>query len=453
MLFHLYSPHANGYVTLPVTGGTFAVTFSPGPRTVMDMCGVNGLSINRGMNFGPNGTFVASGQDTLKNKNTVTIRTPDGSFVRPDGADVTLRSGDPWGSRFVIRKMSGSGGDVIRHGDTVALGAFQAYDTRRKPNAQQYRWLQADPNDFNPSTKEVVLGGKSLDPGGTSQRFTFLEGNLVQGAAVLKVSDAMPGEARPSGALDLRLSHEGLPNGSTVHVRFTGVAGQSARFGTSGSAVTAPFGPIFPIMVPAGSNAVSVPLSVVSPTMADPVERFLTVGGGFSNREAGNNLGGVTVVDAGMSAWAGQEYPGASPRPIGVDGVRLQDYLRITFGSVTLGPVTDGLFINASGPPPRLVVSSGSKRLAPFNGRYFIAVSVTSFPAGAHANQITAAPLVDPILEVAADGSFSRTVTFNPIPSPATRDFYAVHVFITASGQPHPMRPALVRRFGLTVLP
>ena len=455
MLFHLFSPSANGYVMLPVTGGTFAVSFAPGPRTVMDMCGVDGVSIDRGIRFGPSNNFVAGGLGTLKNKNTVTIRAPDGSFVRPLGTDVILRNNDPWGSRFVIRKLGGSGGDTIRHGDTVALGAIQPYDPRRKPSAQQCRWLQADPNDFNPSTKEVILGGLSLNPGGDSQRFTFLEGNLVLGEAVLKVSDAMPGEALPSGSLDLLLSHEGLPNGSTILVRFTGAQARSVRFGTAGSAVPPSFTTVFPIPVPRGSSAVSIPLSMADPTMADPVERFRVVGNSFTNRPEGNNLGEVTVVDSGMSSWIGQDYDGASPRAIGINGVRLQDYLRISFGGAPFSPVTDGLTVNASGPRPRLIVSSGPRRLPPFpNGRYFFAVSIAPFPAGAHANQITMAPLVDPILVLAPDGSFSRTVTFNPIPTPmSTIELYEVGVFVIPSGPPNPMRPILSRRFGLTVLP
>lgn len=454
MLFHLFSPHANGYVTLP-TGTDFTVSRTPTAGTVMDLCGENGLPIDRGMRFGANNSFVQSGEDTLENNDIVTIGAPNNRFVRPVGTDIVVQNVTARMARFRIRKLSG-GGRTIRHGDTVALGALQPYDARRGPQAQQYRWLQADPDDSNPSTKEVILGGRSLNPGGESQRFLFLEANLVAATARLKVSDAMPGETMPTGTLDIRLSHEGLPNGSTVNVRFTALNGQSFRFGSSGLVVTPPFNMVHPVRVPAGSNAVSVPLTVVSPTMSDPVARFYE-GGGLGNPEPNSQLGELSVVDAGMFFWNGFDRDGASPRPTAIDSERLGDYLRLNFDRVLLGSRTVGAIIRASAPTPRLVVSAGPRRLPPFpGGRYYFAVSVQPFPEGAHTNQIVAQPLVDPILTLSADGRFTRTVTFAPIPSPVSPegfDRYSVHVFIGASGAPNPMRPILVRRFGLTVLP
>jgi hypothetical protein len=209
---------------------------------------------------------------------------------------------------------------------------------------------------------------------------------------------------------------------------------------------------VFPIPVPAGSNAVSVPLSVISPTMADPVARFVAAPD-FHNRPEGNGLGELTVVDSGMFSWNGHDRDGASPRLTSVNGLRIQDYLRITFGGQAIGPSTDGLIISARGPSPSLVVSSGLRRLPPFSGRYYFAVSVTRLPATPGAEQITASPLPDPILEFAADRSFSRRVTFNAIPAPNPVDTYAVHVFIAPTGAFHPARPPLTRRFGLAVFP
>lgn len=83
MLFHLFSPHANGYVTLPAGNGDFTVSHRPGPGTVMDMCGENGITIFRQMAFGPNNTFVASGSDRLEHRTTVTLKAPNvASFDR-----------------------------------------------------------------------------------------------------------------------------------------------------------------------------------------------------------------------------------------------------------------------------------------------------------------------------------------------------------------------------------
>lgn len=368
--------------------------------------------------------------------------------------------------RFTIRKISGSG--RIRHGDTVALGAFQPYDPRRRPDAQQYRWLQADPDDNNSATKEVILGGKSLNPGGDSQRFVFFEANLVVGTANLDVSDAAPREALPSGSLNLRLSHEGLPNGSTVQIRFTSLFGQSFRFGSSGAVLTPPFDTIHSVSVPQGVNAVSLPLSVVAPTRDDPVGRFVDAFNGLSgdalNRAAGNPLGKLTVIDSGVFSWNGVDdgiYQ-SSPRAVDVNGVRVQDYLQISFGGTEIGPTIDGVIINASSPAPRLVVSAGPRRLNALRpqGRYFFAVSITPFPANAHSNQISPSPLIDPILSMPANGAFSRTVNFNPIPAPTSpggRDNYAVevHAIPNIPSRRVPLRPLphVMRRFGLIVLP
>ncbi len=467
MLFHLFSPHANGYVTLPAGNGNFTVSHRPGPGTVMDMCGENGMTIIRQMNYGPNNDFVsfdAVGQNKLEHRTTVTLKAPNGHFVRPDGPDVKLQNIVPQLGRFTIRKISGSG--RIRHGDTVALGAFQPYDRRRRPDAQQYRWLQADPDDNNSATKEVILGGKSLNPGGDSQRFVFFEANLVVGTANLDVSDAAPREALPLGSLNLRLSHEGLPNGSTLQIRFTSVLGQSFRFGNAGAVLTPPFDVVHSVSVPHGVNAVSLPLSVVAPTRADPVERFIDAFNRFDgpalNRADGNPLGELTVVDSGIFSWNGVDvdiYP-ASPRLVGVNGVRVQDYLKISFGGTEIGPTTDGVIISASRPTPRLVVSAGPRRLSAVRsqGPYYFVVSIVPFPANAHSNQITPSPLIDPILIMPANGAFSRTVNFNPIPAPTSPggfDSYAVEVYVIPNipRRRIPLRPLpnVMRRFGLIV--
>lgn len=79
MLFHLFSPSANGYVTLPAAGGAYSVTTQPVAGTVFDLCGSHGRTIDRGLRYNREGTgFITEGDyeggsDTLVSNDFVDI--------------------------------------------------------------------------------------------------------------------------------------------------------------------------------------------------------------------------------------------------------------------------------------------------------------------------------------------------------------------------------------------
>jgi len=469
LLFHLFSPHAGGYVTFPSSGGPYSVSTKPGPGTVIDLCGSDGRTIERGLYYDDSGTgFVETavrgdeerGNDTLDNNQTVTMRHRSGNFVTPRGTSVTLENVS-WGqAQFRIRKVGGSSGARIRHGDTIALGARQPYDPRRSPSAQQFRWLQADPEDNNPTTNPVVLGGLSVNPGGDSQRFTFLEGNLLAGEANLTVSDRVPpGEMGPSGVLKLRLSHEGLPNGSTAFIRFTSVNAAMFSFNTSGPIIFNPSAPPFAVNVPPGTRELSFPLSLISPTLGDPCARFAA----FLN-ETFVGPGALTVIDAGMESWIGTSHDGVEPRGVGINSARAADWFDIsTSGSVGDLGVDGAIFV--SGLNDIFTVTVRSKKgvaLPPVPGPipriagsgYTISVVAMPFPAPGFATDANTPPPVrisgdSSILTLDRNRSFVHRTRFRASPR-GLADMFCIQVNI----QPYrsvPNAVLLSRRIGLRV--
>jgi hypothetical protein len=469
LLFHLFSPHAGGYVTFPASGGPYSVSTKPGPGTVIDLCGSDGRTIERGLYFDASGTGFADtaargdeelGYDTLENNHTVTMRHPSQAYVTPRGANVTLENVS-WGqAQFRIRKVGGSSGSRIRHGDTIALGAKQPYDPRRSPSAQQFRWLQADPEDNNPTTNPVILGGLSVNPGGASQRFTFLEGNLLAGEANLTVSDVVPpGEMIPSGALKLRLSHEGLPNGSTALVRFTSVNAAMFSFNSSGPMPFNASAPPFAINVPPGTRELSLPLNLISPTLGDPCARFAA----FLNGTL-VGPGALTVVDAGMESWTGSSHDGATPRGVGINSARAADWFDISMSGSAGELFMDGaIFIG--GADDIFTVTVRSRRgvsLPPVPGPiptiagsgYTISVVAMPFPAPGFATDANTPPPVrvsgdSPILTLARNRSFVHRTRFRALPR-GTADMFCIQVDI----QPYRRTLTTVRlsrRIGLRV--
>ena len=436
MLFHLFSPSASSYVTFPsASGGPYSVSTKPGPGTVIDLCGPRGVTISRGLFYAPSGPgFVTTrgdvhGYDSLNNDDTVTMRHPSQRYITPRGSSVTLESVTWAQAQFKIRKVGGSSGSSIRHGDTIALGAKQPFDPRRRPDQQQYRWLQADPEDNDPATNPVVLGGLSLNPGGPSQRFTFLEGNLLEGDADLTVSDRVPpGEMLSAGSLRLRLSHEGLPNGSTARLRFTAIAADTFSFNSSGPTIFDAAAPIRAINVPPGVRELSFPLSLFSMTLGDPCTRFARL---LTNTIVAP--GAFSVVDEGMEDWSGSAHDGGTARAVGITSRRALDWLQIslsgsvgdasqdTDGYVLVGGADDTFTVTVRsakgvglppipGPLPRIVGSG-----------YTISVVAMPFPFPVFATDANTRPPQrisgdSPILVLNREGGFLHRTRFRATP-------------------------------------
>ena len=467
MLFHLFSQHANGYLTFPAAGGPYSISNRPGVGTVIDLCNSNGQTIERGLyyNDARNGPGFSDtrgdefGHDTLEHNDIVTMAHPSGRFVTPRGSTLALETVQPLSARFQIKKVGGSSGKRIRHGDKVALGAVQPFNPRRRPNAQQLRWLQADPPDSDPTTNQVMLGGLSMNAGGDSQNFIFFEGNLLLGEANLTVSDRIPpGEVRPSGALKLRLSHEGLPNGSTARIRISAINAQAFALGSSGVTTFNPSAPPLLVTVPAGTREISLPMALVSPTASDACARFASLMAG-----APTSGGGLDVIDVGMSGWNGPQHDGTVPRGVGINVARAKDWMDIGLGGNIGFSDDDGaLFSRGGGNTFTVTVRSRGRILPPVPGPipriagsgYVCSVTVTPFPTPGFATSATTpAPTRSsggsPVLAIARDGSFSSSTTFTATPGPAL-DFFCIQVDI------HPYRNVpngvwLSRRMGLMV--
>ncbi len=462
MLFHLFSQHANGYVTFPTNVGPFTISTQPGPGTVMDLCRDNGSTIDRGARYSndpsrANEFDVDAGSGTLNNDDKVTVRNPANKYMTPRDQRLTVDAPFAGHALFKMKKLSGSPGARIRHGDLVALGAYQPYDPSRSPNAQRLRWLEANPDDNDPSTDPVKLGGLSMNPGGDSQRFRFFEANLLLGEARLSTTDGNPPlETVASGSLKIRLAHEGLPNRSRVLVRFTSVDVGGFTFGANATTVT-PIGDAgtLTVEIPEGAREFSVPLKCVFPRAGSPCARAA----GLETR----NLGSLTIVDSGMAAWSATGRQGTQPRTVGIDMVRAMDFLRVSFGGMSLAANEDSIFHVADGMPARLVIRSGTARLPAVPRGYALVASITPFPApGFATTPATAVPTrsapMDPRISFAADRSFTYTITFDPLvgPGPSRLDLFCVTVDVIPLSPQRTVRgvqipPRLRCQFGLTV--
>lgn len=463
MLFHLFSQHANGYVTFPSSAGPFTVSTQPLAGTVMDMCYDTGSSIDRGARYSgdpsrSNEFDTDAGDGTLNNNDRVTIRDPGHKYMTPRGERLTVDAPFAAHAAFKIRKISGSPGNRIRHGDVVALGAVQPLDPSRRPDRQQLRWLEANPDDNDPGTDPVKLGGLSMNPGGDSQQFRFFEANLLLGEAKLGTSDRGASfESTASGSLKIRLAHEGLPNKSRVLVRFTSVDAGGFTFGPNNTTVT-PFSgaSTLSVEVAPGAREVAVPLKCTFPRAGNPCARAA----GLETR----HIGEVTIVDAGMAAWESTGRQGTQPRAVGIDMVRRQDFMRVSFGGTELGESDDSILFVAAGSTPRLVVRSGPERLQAIPRGYALVASIAPFPAPGFATTATTpAPAqrrgTNPIINFNADRSFSHTIDYEPFTATAAGgiDLFCVSVDIVAlSRRPIPGRDPLFQRyrtqFGLMVV-
>jgi len=462
MLFHLFSQHANGYVTFPTNVGPFTVSTQPGPGTAMDLCYDNGSTIDRGARYSndpsrANEFDVDAGSGTLNSDDRVTVRNPANKYMTPRDQRLTVDAPFAGHALFKMKKLSGSPGARIRHGDLVALGAYQPYDPSRSPNAQRLRWLEANPDDNDPSTDPVKLGGLSMNPGGDSQRFRFFEANLLLGEANLSTTDVNPPlETRAAGSLKIRLAHEGLPNSSRVLVRFTSVDVGGFSFGMNATPVT-PIGDsgTLTVEIPEGAREFSVPLTCVFPRAGSPCARAA----GLESR----NLGSLTIVDSGMAAWSATGRQGTQPRTVGIDLVRAMNYLRISFGDRSLMPDEDSILHIADGRPARLVIRSGTARLPAAPRGYAVVVSVAPFLApGFVTTEATAVPTrsvaTDPRISFAADRSFTHTITFDPLvgPGPSRLDLFCMTVDVIPLSPQRVIRgvripPRLRCQFGLVV--
>jgi hypothetical protein len=446
MLFHLFSPSANAYVAFPGGGSSFGLSTRPTGGTVIDLCGATGNSISRGLYVNGTGngfdsTTEEDGYDTLNHNDIVTMRNPGNQFITPDNHNIKLGDTHGFGwAQFIIKRVAGNG--RIRHGDMVGLGARLAGDN------DHFYWLEA-----NPTGQPVKLGGRSRIFGGQSQQFRFLEGNIVLGTANLTVSDQTPpGETLPAGVLKMQVSHEGLPNASSVAVRFTSLAAQAFNFNNGAVHALPAGGQIFNITVPAGSRDVSVPLSCVSPAIADGCARFAAfMGSGVANPR---NLGSLTIVDSGMAAWAGAatSHQGTSPRALGINSVAAEDFMRISINGSAMGS-SDGLLHTS---PRGLTVSvkPGAKRLPPSTRGYAIVVSLTAFPAaGFPTTATTPVPNIRAglggVLTVSNNGSFSHNVTFAPFSIRPALDCFCLAVHIVTLGNVMGRAPHYLRRFGI----
>ena len=449
MLFHLYSPSANAYVTLPGGSGVFGLSTRPTAGTAIDMCGATGNSIRRGvyLNSSEDG-FVTStdgdGDQTLNHNTIVTMRDPGNRFITPDNHDIKLGGTLGFGSaQFIIKRVAGSG--RIRHGDMVGIGA------RLPPNdPDHYYWLEA-----NPTGQPVKLGGRSRIFGGPSQQFRFLEGNIVIGSADLSVSDrSPPGEALPRGVLKVKLSHEGLPNGSVVAVRFNSLFAQSFNFNSGMVHALPPGGQTFSVTVPPGSREVSLPLNCVSPTLVDGCARFAAM---FSpGAEDPRKLGSLSIVDTGMSAWNGAAYShqGTSPRDIDIKSVAAEDFMRVTIDGTPMAN-TDGLVHTGSG--LRVRVTRGATRLPPSTRGYAIVVSLSPFPTPTFPATTPPTPVpairsgLGGVLRLNRGGMFTHNVTFAPFVRGPALNLFCLSVHIVTLGNVMGQAPHYIRRFGILV--
>lgn len=462
MLFHLFSQHANGYVTFPSSAGPFTVSTQPGAGTAIDLCSESGASIICGARFSGNPDFAnafdVGAEDTRVNNNDrVTLRSPADRYMTPRGERLATDAPFAAHAIFKIRKVSGSPGSRIRHGDFIALGAVQPIDPSRRPDRQQLRWLEANPDDNDPGTDPVKLGGLSMNPGGDSQKFLFFETNLLVAEAKLGTSDRIPLEMTATGALKIRLSHEGLPNSSRVLVRFTSVDAGGFTFGVNNTPVSPLGGPVtLTAEIPKGAREFSLPLKCLMPRAGSPCARAA----GLESR----HLGELSIVDAGMAAWEATGREGTQPRAIGIEMIRLRDFLRVSFGGVELGETDDSILHVADGSRPKLVVKSGPEKLRAIPGGYALVASIVPFPAPTFAT--TAATPVparrgqtNPLISFAADRSFTHTTEYEPIFGPAGGgiDLYCVSVDVVplSRGRLTNRQPFFQRyrcQFGLMVL-
>jgi len=114
MLFHLFSQHANGYLTFPAAGGPYSISNRPGVGTVIDLCNSNGQTIERGLyyNDARNGPGFSDtrgdefGHDTLEHNDIVTMAHPSGRFITPRGSALTLEAVQPSSAQFQIKKWA-----------------------------------------------------------------------------------------------------------------------------------------------------------------------------------------------------------------------------------------------------------------------------------------------------------------------------------------------------------
>jgi hypothetical protein len=465
MLVHLFSPSANGYLTLPAGGGAYSVSTRPISGTVIDLCGSHGRTIDRGLRYNRDGTAIIAdgedegGYDTLANNDVVTLRAPNGHYVTPRNQTLTLEPVTWAQAQFKIRKVSGSSGSTIRHGDMIALGAVQPYDPSRSPNSQRLRWLQADPEDNDPATNSVVLGGLSTTFGGASQQFRFLEGNLLLGEATLKISDRTPpGEALPSGDLLIKLSHEGLPNASTVLVKFNAINAVNFAFGSGSAHVLPSGGEQFAVNVPPGARDVRVPVRCVSPSNADPCARLAA---SIGSNAASDIVGSLTIVDQAMAAWSGSGRDGTLPRLVTMRSAHANDFITVSLAAVRAGAGVsaisdDGGHVFTAGNNNFALRVSSTKGLPPSSRGYAIVVAPTAFPAaGFVTTPATPVPVRvsgdPPTLSLNRAGAFNHTTVFRATPAMGGLDLFCVNITIVALGQ-NAMPTRISRRFGLVVL-
>lgn len=424
-LIHLYQKDF-GYVGYQHPNGGLRIVPTAREGSVLEICHGNGSPIT-----GP----IASEQQ-------VCLRDPAGRYFRPNGSSLSIGNASPLNCRFKIRKISGSGGSTIRHGDKVALGALQALNTR-------CRWLQGDSN--------VGIGGLSNTYGGETQQFKYLEVNDMELFTGLGQSDRVLDTPNIEAGLTVSLSHEGVPKGSHFSVKFEKVLAEKYKFNNGPSARPSAAGETFMFQIGEGTRSQRLPFVLESPMHTDPCARYALKQ--QTNPGSVPLMGKLTVTNLALIPWASPTRPGTQPKNHDLRYFMTRDFMNVTVGRLPLDgenelgvPRLGAVFPSgdqfAAFP---VTITQGSTPLPP--GDWMCVVSASAFPAGppfqtTSSTPAPSAPGQNPVITFGSGRSFSHAVTFaaETPPNPARKDLFCIDVKLIGRGA----NPTIFnRRFGL----
>lgn len=417
MLVHLYNPDFGFAMFRPPEQGPLRMSGAPKEFTLIDVCDRFGGSLPVG---------------ALRNEMTVTLRDHAGRYVVPDGNKLKLDFFSAMTGKFLLRKVRGSSSDDhIRHGDTVALGAYQVQPAR-------YRWMQLD--------SHFGLGGITRTYGGATQRPTLFEVNDFSVAAAVDISDLVPqlDDRRRRGKFSLSVTREGLPKASLFDLRVTSVAAQAYAIGNRPLRALPAGGETIEVRVAEGERLRELPIVLDGLTMEDPCSRF--VGGDPP-------LATMSLTYRPLAPWRG-------PTDAAIRLSRKADFINVFGGG---GGILSGADVNGftqpftlnAGPffPFSVTIANGADRLPA--GDWQFTLGVEPFPAPGFATTAstprpTYAPTGGP-LTIDANGRFSQNVTFTGMPAPPVN---GMHLFCCTATvvRTGPNTPIYQRRFAMRIV-
>lgn len=417
MLIHLLNPDHGFAMFRPPEQGPPRMSPSSKEFSVIDLCD-------------PAGQSLPVGSNRLRSETIVTMRDQSGRYVVPRNDKVKLEFVTSNFAKFLLRKVGGGVGDVIRHGDAIALGAFQAQPAR-------YRWLQLD--------SHLGLGGSTKTYGGSSQRPRLLELNSVDVFSGVGVSDLVPpsDDGIRFGSMTIAVSHEGVWKDSFFDVRVTSVLAARHKIGRRQWA-TLPAGEAFDVRIREGERTVTVPLAFEAPVNDDPCMQFVN----------GARLATIDVTHRPGIPW---DRPGReATKSIEVQFRPLFDAMTLTAGEFELNgdqwvgihrALATGAFPAAS--PFVLTVENGAEALPAGSWRVACEVEPLVIP-GSPTTATTPTPPFQPAeadLQIGPDGVFAHEIAFGAAPAQTRGHVYCCTVRLF---RPDQDQPTFKRRFALS---